>query len=243
MTDKIQLLGQWLREAGYAVAFTGAGVSTDSGLNDFRGASGVYNQANPYGVATDRILSTEFYASRPGDFFEFYRTKLLDLSVKPNYIHYALADMEEKGLIKCVITQNADNLHQRAGSRHVIDFHGNVYDNRCPDCGRSFHPRVVADCRGVPRCPCGGIIRPGIVLFDQVPDMGKVMALIKELNRADLLIVAGSSLKVSSAHRLLKNYKGRLVILNLDPTPYDSRADLVINSGLRPVFEELWPLG
>jgi len=242
MKEKIQLLRKWLYESEYAVAFTGAGVSTDSGLNDFRGAAGVYNQGNPYGVPTDRILSPDFYNSHPAEFFDFYRTKLLDLSADPNYIHYAMADMEEKGLLKCVITQNGDNLHQRAGSKHVIDFHGNVYDNTCPNCGKTFHPSVVADCEGVPYCECGGIIRPGILLFDEIPDMHKIMALIKELNKSDLLIVAGTSLKVSSAHRLLKNYKGRMVILNLDPTPYDERADMVINEKLRPIFEELWPM-
>lgn len=243
MRKKLELLRQWIEEAQYAVAFTGAGVSTDSGLNDFRSASkGVYNQANHYGVSTERILSPEFYNSNPFEFFDFYRTKLLDLSADPNYIHYAMADMEKKGKLKCIITQNADNLHQRAGSKRVIDFHGNVYDNCCPVCGKNYHPSVVAECSGVPYCDCGGIIRPGIVLFDEVPDMHKVMALVKELNNSDLLIVAGSSLKVSSAHRLLKGYKGRMVILNGDPTPYDERAELVINGPLGDIFRLLWPI-
>lgn len=243
MNNKIAILKKWLAEAKYAVAFTGAGVSTDSGLSDFRGASGVYRRGNRYGVPTDRILSPDFYNKHPAEFFDFYRSTLLDLGADPNYIHYAMADMEAKGALKCIITQNADNLHRRAGSKNVIDFHGNVYDNTCPRCGKRFHPSVVANCEGIPYCECGGIIRPGIVLFDEIPDMFKVMALIKELNRSDLLLVAGSSLKVSSAHRLLKNYKGKMVILNLDPTPYDERADLVINEKLRPVFEELWPMG
>ena len=242
MKEKIAILRKWLCEAEYAVAFTGAGVSTDSGLTDFRGASGVYKRGTGYDVPAEEILSPGFYESRPADFFDFYRTRLLDLSADPNYIHYAMADMEAKGLLKCVITQNADNLHQRAGSRNVIDFHGNVYDNICPKCGRAFHPSAVADCEGIPYCDCGGIIRPGILLFDEIPDMHKVMALVKELNRADLLIVAGTSLKVSSAHRLLKNYRGKMVILSLDPTPYDDRATLVINDKLRPIFEELWPI-
>lgn len=241
MREDIQRLRQWLEEAAYPVAFTGAGISTDSGLNDFRSANkGVYDQESTYGVAADRILTPEFYASRPRDFFEFYRTKLLDLSADPNYIHYAMADMERKGRLKAVITQNADNLHQRAGSKHVIDFHGNVYENTCPECGKTFPPTVVADCDGVPYCDCGGIIRPGILLFGEVPDMTKVMALTRELRRADLLLVAGSSLKVSSAHRLLDHYNGRLVILNGDPTPYDDRAALVIRGRLGPLFRELW---
>lgn len=224
------------------MAFTGAGVSTDSGLSDFRGASGIYTTGNRYGVPAETILSPDFYRSRPEDFFDFYRTRLLDLSARSNYIHFAMADMEKKGRLRCVITQNADNLHQEAGSRRVIDFHGNVHVNHCEVCGKSYPAEAVADCNGVPRCNCGGTIRPGILLFGEIPDMKKVMALTAELRRADLLIVAGSSLKVSSAHRLLKNYKGRMVILNLDPTPYDQRADLVINGYLGPIFRELWPL-
>ena len=243
MKEKIEALRRMLDESAYTVTFTGAGVSTDSGLNDFRSAGkGIYNQPNPYGVPTDRILSPQFYAEHPREFFDFYRTKLLDLSAKPNYIHYAMADMERQGKLAAVITQNADNLHRRAGSRRVIDFHGNVYENTCPLCGKHFPPEVVADCEGIPYCECGGIIRPGILLFDEIPDMYKVMDLVKELNKSDLLIVAGTSLKVSSAHRLLKNYKGRMVILNLDPTPYDDRAELVINEPLSPVFRALWPI-
>ena len=244
MREKVRLLKALLDDAEYPVAFTGAGVSTDSGLNDFRSADkGVYNQENPYGVPADRILTPEFYHSCPKDFFEFYRTKLLDLSADPNYIHYAFADMEKKGKLKAVITQNGDNLHQRAGSKNVIDFHGNVYENTCLDCGRTFSPTVVADCDGIPYCECGGIIRPGILLFGEVPDMRKVMALVRELKHSDLLIVVGSSLRVSSAHRLLSGYKGRMVILNRDPTPYDCQADLVIHGELKPIFEELWPMG
>lgn len=244
MNEKLTLLRQWLEKANYAVAFTGAGVSTDSGLNDFRSADkGVYRQESSYGVPADRILTPEFYHARTEDFFEFYRTKLLDLTARPNYIHFAMADMEQQGILKCVITQNADNLHQEAGSRHVIDFHGNVHINTCPNCGKQFPASVVADCEGVPYCDCGGIIRPGILLFGEVPDMHKVMTLVRELSKSDLLIVAGSSLQVSSAHRLLKNYRGRMVILNLDPTPYDERANLVIHDRLRTIFEELWPMG
>lgn len=242
MNEKVALLRRWLDGARYAVAFTGAGVSTDSGLADFRGADGVYRQDNPYGVPAESILSPEFYESRPAEFFEFYRTKLLDLSARPNYVHFAMADMEKKGVLKCVITQNADNLHQEAGSKRVMDFHGNVHTNVCPDCGRSYPASAVADCDGVPHCVCGGVIRPGILLFGEVPDMGKVMALVKELKEADLLLVAGSSLRVSSAHRLIRNYKGRLVIWNIDPTPYDGRADLVIHEPLMPLFRELWSI-
>lgn len=242
MNDKVALLRQWLETADCAVAFTGAGISTDSGLSDFRGANGIYRQNNSYGLSAEQILTPAFYENHPLEFFTFYRTKLLDLSARSNYIHFAMADMERKGRLKCIITQNADNLHQEAGSRHVIDFHGNVHLNTCSQCGRRFPAAAVADCNEVPRCSCGGVIRPGILLFGEVPDMTKIMALVKELNLADLLLVAGSSLQVSSSHHLLRRYKGRMVIWNLDPTPYDEKADLVIQEPLLPLFQELWPI-
>lgn len=232
-----------LAEARYAVFFGGAGVSTDSGLVDFRSqARGLYNRPSEYSASPEEMLTPKFYEEHPEEFFDFYRTKLLNLAAPPNSVHYALAEMEAAGAIKCVVTQNADNLHQRAGSKNVIDIHGNVYINTCPGCGKRFPPEVVADCAGVPRCDvCGGIIRPGILLFGEVPDMKLAMAAIREINRSDLLIAGGTSLKVSSAPRLLDRYKGKLVIVNDEPTPYDARAALVINAPIAEVFSRIWP--
>lgn len=232
-----------LAEARYAVFFGGAGVSTDSGLVDFRSqARGLYNRPSEYSASPEEMLAPGFYEEHPEEFFDFYRTKLLNLAAPPNSVHYALAEMEAAGAIKCVVTQNADNLHQRAGSKNVIDIHGNVYINTCPGCGKRFPPEVVADCAGVPRCDvCGGIIRPGILLFGEVPDMKLAMAAIREINRSDLLIAGGTSLKVSSAPRLLDRYKGKLVIVNDEPTPYDERAALVINAPIAEVFSRIWP--
>ena len=232
-----------LAEARYAVFFGGAGVSTDSGLVDFRSqARGLYNRPSEYSASPEEMLTPKFYEEHPEEFFDFYRTKLLNLAAPPNSVHYALAEMEAAGVIKCVVTQNADNLHQRAGSKNVIDIHGNVYINTCPGCGKRFPPEVVADCAGVPRCDvCGGIIRPGILLFGEVPDMKLAMAAIREINRSDLLIAGGTSLKVSSAPRLLDRYKGKLVIVNDEPTPYDARAALVINAPIAEVFSRIWP--
>lgn len=232
-----------LAEARYAVFFGGAGVSTDSGLVDFRSqARGLYNRPSEYSASPEEMLTPGFYEQHPEEFFDFYRTKLLNLAAPPNSVHYALAEMEAAGVIKCVITQNADDLHQRAGSKNVIDIHGNVYINTCPGCGKRFPPEVVADCAGVPRCDvCGGIIRPGILLFGEVPDMKLAMAAIREINRSDLLIAGGTSLKVSSAPRLLDRYKGKLVIVNDEPTPYDARAALVINAPIAEVFSRIWP--
>ena len=232
-----------LAEARYAVFFGGAGVSTESGLVDFRSqARGLYNRPSEYSASPEEMLTPGFYEEHPEEFFDFYRTKLLNLAAPPNSVHYALAEMEAAGAIKCVVTQNADNLHQRAGSKNVIDIHGNVYINTCPGCGKRFPPEVVADCAGVPRCDvCGGIIRPGILLFGEVPDMKLAMAAIREINRSDLLIAGGTSLKVSSAPRLLDRYKGKLVIVNDEPTPYDERAALVINAPIAEVFSRIWP--
>ena len=240
---KCRELRKMLAEARYAVFFGGAGVSTDSGLVDFRSqARGLYNRPSEYSASPEEMLTPKFYEEHPEEFFDFYRTKLLNLAAPPNSVHYALAEMESAGLIKCIITQNADNLHQRAGSKNVIDIHGNVYINTCPGCGKRFPPEVVADCAGVPRCDvCGGIIRPGILLFGEVPDMKLAMAAIREINRSDLLIAGGTSLKVSSAPRLLDRYKGKLVIVNDEPTPYDARAALVINAPIADVFSRIWP--
>lgn len=240
---KCRELRKMLAEARYAVFFGGAGVSTDSGLVDFRSqARGLYNRPSEYSASPEEMLTPKFYEEHPEEFFDFYRTKLLNLAAPPNSVHYALAEMESAGLIKCIITQNADNLHQRAGSKNVIDIHGNVYINTCPGCGKRFPPEVVADCAGVPRCDvCGGIIRPGILLFGEVPDMKLAMAAIREINRSDLLIAGGTSLKVSSAPRLLDRYRGKLVIVNDEPTPYDERAALVINAPIAEVFSRIWP--
>ena len=183
-------------------------------------------------------MTPAFYEARTAEFFDYYRTKLLNLAAPPNSVHYALAELERAGLIKCVVTQNADDLHRRAGSRRVIDIHGNVYINTCPGCGKRFPPEVVADCEGVPRCDvCGGVIRPGILLFGEVPDMRLILEAIREINRADLLLIGGTSLKVSSAPRLLDRFRGRMVIINDEPTPFDGRAELVIRGRAAPAFE------
>ncbi|MGI5976737.1 MAG: NAD-dependent protein deacylase [Candidatus Limivicinus sp.] len=240
MKEEIRKLRSFLKASDYTVFFTGAGVSTDSGLADFRSSGrGLYNKPNPYGVPTEKILSLDFYVEHPEEFFEFYRSKLLKLEARPNSVHYAIAELQRRGLVQGLITQNADELHRRAGSQNVISIHGSVYNNRCEKCGRLFTAEKVAHAEGVPTCGCGGIIRPGIVLFDQIPDMGEIMKAVKELNRAELLVVAGSSLKVSSAWKLLKNFRGRMVILNLEPTPFDNRAELVINSELSEIFDAL----
>lgn len=240
MNNELERLRGWINDSGYTVALTGAGVSTDSGLSDFRGPLGLYTQTNPWGVPPERILSQSFYEEHPAEFFTYYRTKLLNLSAPPNAIHRTMAVMESAGALQGIITQNGDRLHQKAGSRNVIELHGNVYDNNCQTCGKAYPPERVADSLGIPRCDCGGIIRPGIVLYDERPNPGQVMAAVKEVHRAELLIAVGTSLMVRGIQSLLKPFRGRLVILNLSETPYDGRADLVIHDRLDRIFRQLW---
>ena len=243
MEKQIQLLREWMDSSSYTVFFGGAGVSTESGLADFRSAStGLYHQPSPYDYPPDRVLSHTFYEEHCEQFFEYYRTKLLNLKAKPNYTHFALHEMEKAGKLQCIITQNADNLHQRAGSEHVIDLHGNVYENHCTSCGQRFGPEIVADTDGIPRCGCGGVIRPGIVLFDEVPDMRNVMSAVRALHRAELILIAGSSMRISSTSGLFKTVKkAKLVILNDEETAFDDRADLIIRGKLGKIFRNLWP--
>lgn len=231
-------LCEMLDESEHAVFFGGAGVSTDSGLADFRSArGGLYNQPSEYGARADKILTPEFFRDHTEAFFDFYRTKLLNTAAPPNSVHYALAELEAEGKIKCIITQNADRLHQRAGSRNVIELHGNVYENTCLNCGKSFPPSVIEHGTGIPRCDvCGGIIRPHILLFGEVPDMRQVMKAVHELRLCDLLIIGGTSLRVSSAPRLLDRFKGKIVIINDESTPFDDMADIVIRSRIAEVF-------
>jgi NAD-dependent deacetylase len=241
LEDKIGTLRGWILESKYTVFFGGAGVSTDSGLADFRSRkSGLYHQENAFGYAPERILSHIFFEEYPAEFFDFYRTKLLKLEAKPNITHMALAELERKGLLSAVITQNADGLHQRAGSKRVLDLHGNVYNNTCLECGKHHDVTKVANCSCVPYCECGGIIRPGIVLFDEVPDMKTVMDSIRELNKCELLIIGGTSLKVSSAWKLLSSFRGRrMVIINDEPTAFDDSADLLLRCRIGNVFHRL----
>lgn len=242
--ELIAELRQWIEESRSTVFFGGAGVSTDSGLADFRSRkSGLYHQKSPYSLPPDRILSHEFYSTQPEAFFEYYRKKLLNLKARPNYVHYALADMERQGKLSAIVTQNADGLHRQAGSRNVIDIHGSVYVNTCERCGKRHSVKEVAYCEGVPHCECGGIIRPGIVLFDEIPDMGNVMRAVSAFHSAELLIIAGTSLRISSTTKLIKSFRGKhLAIINDEETACDDEADLVIHDRLTPAFQSLWPM-
>lgn len=217
-----QLIGQSRR----AVFFGGAGVSCESGIPDFRSQDGLYRQKWAYPPET--ILSHSFFFRRTEEFFRFYREKMLFPQARPNDAHRALAKLEETGLLSAVITQNIDGLHQAAGSRKVIELHGSVHRNFCMKCRKSFLLEEIISQAGVPRCPCGGIIKPDVVLYEeQLPPQAMEEALW-EIEQADLLIIGGTSLSVYPAAGFVSDFKGRLAIINLSPTPLDHQADLCI---------------
>lgn len=236
--ENIDILKKWVSESKRIVAFTGAGVSTESGIPDFRGVDGLYSQKFDYPPET--IISHSFYERRPEYFFRFYREKMLPLGFEPNITHQVLARWEEEGKLSAVVTQNIDGLHQKAGSKRVYELHGSIYRNYCTLCRRFYPAEFIRDCEGVPRCDCGGVIKPDVVLYEEGLDQNCIMAAVGAIANADLLIVAGTSLTVYPAAGFINYYSGnRLVLINRDETPYDDRANLVFHESLGDVFGTL----
>lgn len=238
MRSEIETLKNWIDEAENAVFFGGAGVSTESGIPDFRSADGLYSQTFEYPPET--IISHSFYLRDPSYFFRFYREKMLPPDVEPNVTHRVLARLEAEGHLRAVVTQNIDGLHQKAGSKRVYELHGSVLRNYCVRCGK-FHPvEAVRNAKDIPLCACGGIIKPDVVLYEEALDEATLTGAMRAIARADLLIVGGTSLTVYPAAGLLHYYRGsRLVLINRDETPYDSQADLVLHCSLGDVFSHL----
>ena len=238
MPSKIETLKSWIEQAHRAVFFGGAGVSTESGIPDFRSVDGLYHQKFDYPPET--IISRSFFDRRPEEFFKFYREKMLPLGFEPNVTHRVLARLEQEGHLAAVVTQNIDGLHQKAGSRRVFELHGSVLRNYCMRCGRAYPATFIRDCPGVPRCDCGGIVKPDVVLYEEPLDEKTLTGAVTMISRADLLIVGGTSLTVYPAAGLLRYYGGeRLVLINRDETPYDSEASLVLHESLGKVFSQL----
>lgn len=238
MPSKIETLKSWIEQAHRAVFFGGAGVSTESGIPDFRSVDGLYHQKFDYPPET--IISRSFFDRRPEDFFKFYREKMLPLGFEPNVTHRVLARLEQEGHLAAVVTQNIDGLHQKAGSRRVFELHGSVLRNYCMRCGRAYPATFIRDCPGVPRCDCGGIVKPDVVLYEEPLDEKTLTGAVRAISRADLLIVGGTSLTVYPAAGLLRCYGGdRLVLINRDETPYDNEARLVLHESLGEVFSRL----
>ena len=234
----MQRLKQWIAESKRIVFFGGAGVSTESGIPDFRSVDGLYSQKFDY--PPEQIISHSFYQRDPEYFFRFYREKMLPLGFEPNITHKVLARWEAEGKLSAVITQNIDGLHQKAGSETVYELHGSVLRNYCMRCGKFHSAEFIKDAPGVPRCSCGGIVKPDVVLYEESLDGDTLEKSVAAIENADLLIVAGTSLTVYPAAGLIRYYRGnRLVLINRDETPYDSYADLVFHDSLGNVFSQL----
>lgn len=231
MEQNLETLRQWVSESRKMVFFGGAGVSTESGIPDFRSQDGLYNQQWDYPPET--ILSHTFFERKTEEFYRFYRQKMLCPDAKPGPAHLALAKLEELGILKAIVTQNIDGLHQAAGSQCVLELHGSVLRNYCQNCGKFYPMEEILHSEGIPRCSCGGIIKPDVVLYEETLDADTLRQSVEAISQADLLMVGGTSLAVYPAAGLLQYYRGnRLVLINKSPTSYDQRADLLINASI-----------
>lgn len=238
MKEKIDTLKKWIDESKNIVFFGGAGVSTESGIPDFRSKDGLYNQK--YKFPPEEILSHTFFMNNTEEFYKFYKDKMNSLKYQPNITHKKLAEWENAGKLNAVVTQNIDGLHQKAGSKKVYELHGSVLRNYCMKCHKFYDAEFVFNSKDVPTCECGGIIKPDVVLYEEPLNEETMMKAIVAISQADMLIVGGTSLTVQPASSLINYYQGKkLVLINKDTTSYDNIADLVINDGLGKVFKQL----
>ena len=236
--DKINELQKIIDKYDNIVFFGGAGVSTESGIPDFRSVDGLYNQK--YDYPPEQILSHTFFNRNCKEFYRFYKDKMLALDVEPNAAHLKLAEMEHKGKLKAVVTQNIDGLHQKAGSKIVYELHGTVHKNYCMKCGKFFDAAYIKNSDGIPMCDCGGIIKPDVVLYEEGLDDRTIRGAVNSIMNADVLIIAGTSLTVYPAAGFVNYFNGeKLVLINRDPTPMDSQADLVIHSKVGEVLGKI----
>ena len=235
MDAKIDQLKKWVAESDNIVFFGGAGVSTESGIPDFRSVDGLYNQQWKYPPET--ILSHSFFERYPEEYYRFHRAKLVIDGVKPNRAHLRLAELEREGKLRAVITQNIDGLHQKAGSKEVLELHGSVLRNHCTRCGKFYGLDAILNSTGVPKCTCGGTIKPDVVLYEEGLDSETIEKSVNYIANADVLIIGGTSLTVYPAAGLIDYYRGhKLILINKSVTPMDSRADLVISGPIGEVL-------
>ncbi len=235
MGNAIEQLNEIIQNSNNIVFFGGAGVSTESGIPDFRSVDGLYNQKYDYPPET--ILSHTFYRKNTAEFYRFYRDKMLCLDAKPNAAHLKLAEWERKGKLKAVITQNIDGLHQAAGSRVVLELHGSVHRNYCEECGKSYDVEYILHSKGVPVCTCGGSIKPDVVLYEEGLNQKTLEDAVRYISEADVLIIGGTSLAVYPAAGLIDYYRGnKLILINKTPTPRDRMADLVVQGSIGEIF-------
>ena len=238
MDERILELKKMIAESNNIVFFGGAGVRTESGIPDFRSVDGLYHQKYDYPPET--ILSHTFYRRHTDEFYRFYKDKMLCLDAKPNAAHLALAKWEQEGKLKAIVTQNIDGLHQAAGSKRVYELHGSVLRNYCEDCGKFYDVNYVKDAEGVPKCSCGGTIKPDVVLYEEGLDDSTIRGAVKAISEADMLIIGGTSLVVYPAAGLIDYYNGnKLVVINKSSTGRDEQADLVIQGSIGEVFTQV----
>ena len=229
--SEIETLKTWIEASDNIVFFGGAGVSTESGIPDFRSTDGLYHQKFEYPPET--ILSHTFFYQHTEYFYRFYREKMLPLEAEPNAAHRALAALERAGKLRAIVTQNIDGLHQKAGSKNVYELHGSIWRNYCTKCGKSYSAEFIRDSGGVPHCACGGLIKPDVVLYEEGLDEKTIKGAVRAIAEADVLIVGGTSLTVYPAAGLIRYYGGnRLVLINRDETPYDGYANLIFGQVL-----------
>ncbi len=243
MNEALKTLKTWVDGSDNIVFFGGAGVSTESGIKDFRSVDGLYHMKFDYPPET--MLSHSFYESHTKEFYDFYRKQLMPPEeIEPNAAHLKLAEWEKQGKLRAVVTQNVDGLHEKAGSKRIYNLHGSIYENRCTRCGKRFDglegARVIRYGEGIPRCECGGIIKPDVVLYEEGLDQGTIEGAVKAISEAEVLIVGGTSLTVYPASGLIRYYRGdKLVLINRDETSYDRVANLVIHEAIGKVFSEI----
>jgi NAD-dependent deacetylase len=243
MDEAIKTLKTWIETSDNIVFFGGAGVSTESGIKDFRSTDGLYHMKFKYPPET--MLSHSFYESHMEEFFDFYRNQLMPPEdIQPNTAHLRLAELEKEGKLRAIVTQNVDGLHEKAGSKVIYNLHGSIYQNRCLQCGKRYDglegARVIRHAQGVPLCDCGGIIKPDVVLYEEGLDQDTIEGAVNAISQADMLIIGGTSLTVYPAAGLIRYYRGnKLVLINRDETPYDKNADLVIREPIGTVFAQV----
>lgn len=237
--ERLSLLKKWIAESRHTVFLGGAGVSTMSGIPDFRSAHGLYMEKKQ-GISYEEMLSHQYFVHHTEEFYDFLRNVMLYPDAKPNAAHYALEKLEREGKLEVVVTQNIDGLHQLAGSKNVIELHGNENRYFCQSCGKKYDMSIVTGCSGIPRCSCGGVVKPDVVLYGETLDQRDLLRAVEYAEHAELMIVAGTSLVVYPVAGLV-NYLpsgGKLAILNRDETPYDGRADLIFREDLCQVLKQ-----
>lgn len=239
MKDEIRKFSDWIEESNNIVFFGGAGVSTESGIPDFRSPGGLYNQE--YAYPPETIVSHSFFVRNTGEFYRFYKDRMLAPDAKPNPAHIKLAELEKRGKLKAIVTQNIDGLHQAAGSRNVYELHGSVLRNYCTKCGKFFDVSYIINADGIPRCDsCGGLVKPDVVLYEEGLDSDVLTGAIDAIRHADMLIIGGTSLVVYPAAGLIDYYRGnKLVLINKSATSRDGSADLIIRDNIGEVFAQI----